>query len=727
MPDIVDIMINRTLLILLLSFLAVHTYAQKNIVSIYVATNGKATASGSINDPLINLSSAINKAKNVVEVRKGGIASVQILLRKGTYPVDRTIELVEGKTWTSKVPLTIAPYNNEKVILHGGKVLSEGTVNKVTDAAFAGRFLPEVAEKIRQIDLAKAGIEDIGKLRSTGFAKPFAPAPLELFIDGKACSIARWPNNGYILIDKLIDSGSIPRWGDTTRRGGKFTYTGTQRPSRWKDPSKVWLYGFFMWGYADETVPVKNIDTVNQTITTAAPSMYGFGTGKPWRSWYAYNLPEEIDSTGEYYMDEDKKIIYFLPPASFKDIEVSMLETPVMALEGVSNVSVKNITITCSRGMGIYMERTTGVRIKGCTFSNLGMMAVNMGRGIEPFADNQHSGSGTPASRIIGSIVPHVYENSTYDRQAGSDNGIIDCNIFQTGAGGIFLSGGDRLTLEPGNSFVQNCRITDFNRIQKTHRPGIWISGVGNRISNCEIFNAPSLGVLLHGNNHVFEFNNIHHVALNVDDMSAFYYGRDPSEQGSVVRNNYFHHIGGAHKTMAVYHDDGACGMKVYNNVFYKAGTVAGFIGGGRDNHYFNNIFIDTKYASHIDDRLSNWAKAVLDTGGLFEKRLHAVNFQNPPYSIQYPELKNYFNDDPAFPKRNTFSNNIMVKINKLVEGKPSLITFTDNLVVDTDPGFVSWENEDFHLRKDSEVWKKLLGFKQIAFEKIGYHAAGKK
>ena len=720
-------MINKTLLFVLLTCFAVHSIAQKSLLNIYVAANGKEKATGTINDPLISLSRAIQKAKGDVAAKAGRITAVQILLRKGVYPVDQTIELVEGKTWTSKVPLSISAYNNEKVVLHGGKVLSASVVTRVTDPVFAGRFLPGMADKIRQIDLKKAGIEDIGKLRSTGFAKPFAPAALELFIDGKACSMARWPNKGSVLIDKLIDSGSIPRWGDTTLRGGKFTYSGTQRPSRWKDPSKAWLYGFFMWGYADETVPLKNIDTLTQTITTALPSMYGFGTGKPWRSWYAYNLPEEIDSTGEYYMDEDKKIIYFLPPATFANLEVSILETPVIALEGVKNVTIKNITITCSRGMGLYMERTTGVRIKGCTFSNLGMMAICMGKGIEPFKDNQHSGSGKPASRIVGSLVPHVYENSTYDREAGFDNGIIDCDIFQTGAGGIFLSGGNRLTLQPGNSFVQNCRITDFNRIQKTHRPGIWISGVGNRITNCEIFNAPSLGVLLHGNNHIFEFNNIHHVALEVDDMSAFYYGRDPSEQGSVVRNNYFHHIGSLHKTMAVYHDDGACGMKVYNNVFYKAGTVAGFIGGGRDNHYFNNIFIDTKYASHIDDRLNNWAKAVLAKDGLFEKRLNAVNYQNPPYSIQYPELKNYFNDNPELPKRNSFSKNVIVNITKLVEGKDSLITFTDNLVLNTDPGFVSWKNEDFRLRKDSEVWKNLPGFKQIPLEKIGYHAAAKK
>lgn len=703
----------------------INAHAQKNIARLYVAPAGKETAPGSFERPVNNLTVAIRKAKSLVESTNADIDSVQIYLRKGIYHVSRTVELVEGKTWTSKVPLSISPFNNEKVVLHGGKVFTSGAVNKVTDTTFLKRVSTEMAAKIRQVNLGKAGINYPKKLRSTGFSQPYGAAPPELFLNGKPGRIARWPNNGYVLIDKLIDSGSIPRYGDTTQRGGKFTYAGTHRPSNWKEPEKAWLYGFFMWGYADEAVPLKSIDTITQTITTASPSMYGFGTGKPWRSWYAYNLPEEIDTTGEYYVDNDKKILYFLPPATLKNIDVSVLETPVIALEGVKNVWVKNITITCSRGMGIYLERTTGVRINGCTFSNLGMMAICMGKGLLPFAGQTHSGSGTPASRVVGSLVQHVYENSTYDREAGGDNGIINCEIFQTGAGGILLSGGNRLTLQQGNSFVENCRITDFNRLERTHRPAIWISGVGNRISNCEIFNAPSLAILLHGNDHLIEYNNIHHVALEVDDMSAIYYGRDPSEQGSVIRNNYFHHIGGTHKTMAVYHDDGACGMKVYNNVFYKAGTVAGFIGGGRDNEYTNNIFIDTRYAAHIDDRLNNWAKAMLDTNGLFKKRLNAVNFQQPPYAVQYPLLKEYFNDDPALPKRNIFSTNLLVNIKELVEGKPALLSFSaDNLVMNTDPGFISYEKEDFRLSENSEVWKKMPAFKQIPFDKIGYHAA---
>jgi hypothetical protein len=485
-----------------------------------------------------------------------------------------------------------------------------------------------------------------------------------------------------------------------------------------------------MHGWAEEAVHLSKIDTIGKTFSTRGPSLYGFGpaSGKPYRRWYAFNILEEIDEPGEYYIDRDQGILYFIPPGKIETLEVSMLQKPLISLTGASNIHFNNMILECSRGMGIYMDNTQNNRIEDCTFRNLGIVAVCIGKGIKPFKKLTHNGTGEPASGIIGSLQQHMYDNTTFNREGGKNNKIVNCTIYQMGAGGISLGGGDRLSLDPAGNFVENCKIYDFNRIEKSYRAGIDISGVGNRISHCEIFDAPSMAILLHGNDHLIEYNEIHHVCHTVDDQGALYYGRDPSERGHQVNFNYFHnngtsfeYTGNYHGTSAVYHDDGACGMKVFGNVFYKAGTRNVLIGGGSDNPYTNNIFMDCQIAIHVDNRNQRGSSSSTSPGGIYEKRLNAVHYDQPPYSQRYPHLANYFEDDPALPKRNRVSKNLFYKVKKVINGNPEWLPFEDdNWIADEDPGFINYGEMDFTLKPEAEVFKKIPGFEAIPFDKMG-------
>jgi hypothetical protein len=400
-------------------------------------------------------------------------------------------------------------------------------------------------------------------------------------------------------------------------------------------------------------------------------------------------------------------------------LEVSVLGDPLLVIENISNVTLEDISFECSRGMGVYMENTSSCSLVNCTFRNLGSVAVCMGRGIEPFKELRHDGDGIPRSRLIGSLAQYSYTNTLFNRNAGFNNGLMNCSIYNTGAGGVHLGGGDRKTLDPAANYVINTRITRYNRIEKSYRAAIDISGVGNRISNCEIYDAPSMAILVHGNDHVISFNNIHDVCRDVDDQGAIYYGRDPSERGLKVYFNYFHNIGNSHRTTSVYHDDGACGSEVYGNIFYKAGTIPVLIGGGSDHIYRNNMFIDCRLGIHVDNRFQNWSAASLEPGGIIDIRLKAVNYSQPPYSVKYPELINYWDEDPSLPKRNIVENNVFIKVDNLYRGQDEWLDKGDNLSLDSDPGFVDY-GVDFSLKKESPVFEKLPEFKAIPFDKIG-------
>ena len=110
---------------------------------------------------------------------------------------------------------------------------------------------------------------------------------------------------------------------------------------------------------------------------------------------------------------------------------------------------------------------------------------------------------------------------------------------------------------------------------------------------------------------------------------------------------------------MGVYLDDWASGFHVYGNLFYKAGRAT-LIGGGRDNIVENNLYVDCSPSVHVDARGLGWAGYYFD-GSRPEllTKMKEMRYEEPPYSVKYPELLTLYDDDPAVPKHNQIRRNI--------------------------------------------------------------------
>ncbi len=673
----------------------------------FISTTGNNQNPGTLQAPFASIEHALKTIEKQRET--GTIIPSSIYIRQGTYPIKETLEI-----GTHLSQLTISAYKNESVFFSGGIHIPVEAISSASS--------PNSEYKQCTIDLKEVGINNYGKIRNVGFARPYGPAWGELFVNKKPMHLSRWPNQGMIPMGKVIEKGSVPRQNDFENKGGIIEYD-SLRINQWKDEEDAWMAGYFMWGYADDMVKIAAIDTINRNLKTATATLYGYGDSKAWRNWHGVNILRELDTPGEYYIDRGKGILSFIPHEDVKQLEFSMLETPIIQLSQAQNVHIKNITFECSRGIGIAMDNTRQVVIERCVFRNLGSLGITVGKGIEPFNEYRHEGTGKVKSGIVGSLQQHFYANSTFNRQGGKNNTIKGCEFYNLGAGGVILGGGNLKNLEDGNNTVENCVFHTLNRIEKSYRPAVYLTGVSNIVKHCEIYNTPSMAIyMMFGNNNIIEYNYIHDVCLEVEDQGAVYYGRNPAERGNIVRYNYFENIPDHFNTCAVYHDDGACGMTVFGNVFYKAGKWNALIGGGSDNIYQNNIFIGNKIGLHIDNRLQNWSKALLDEGGLFEKRLKAVDYQNPPYSTQYPELVSYF-ENPALPKRNLVENNVFVEVDQLLDGKKEWLEYGDsNWQTDRGISFADWGNQNFSLATNSEVYKKLPGFKEIPFHKIGLY-----
>lgn len=657
------------------------------------------------------LQQAIRKAASIE-------GDVIIEMAGGEYRTDKTIEILPGN-WHS---LRIKSKKGEKVSVSGDKIISLSKIRPVKDPVVLSRLQESVRGKVVEVD-CKSVVETLANIRPSGFGRKSLPAWSELIVDTEPLHLSRWPNDSMVLIGRVDISG-----GPEDKQQGRLPvfHFQEERPGHWAHTDNMWIGGYFGHGYADDMIPVKSINMQDSTVHAGMFTTYQFFTGADFRRWFALNLLEEIDRAGEYVIDPDTRKFYFLPgDKKISKVRLTVLESPVIAVENCRNVTIEGITIENSRGIGVYMDNTENILLQGCIIRNVGNVGVCIGKGTdspERSVGDQHAmeAGGELCSRKVGDMMGKIYENTILDRQAGKNNGVKDCYIYNTGAGGVSLGGGNRVTLTRSDNYVENCKISRYNRIEKSYRPGVWIDGVGNRVTKCDISDAPSMAILFHGNDHTIEYCNITQVCQEVDDQGAIYYGRDPSERGNVIRYNYFHELSPRHRVTATYHDDGACGSEVYGNIYFKAGSLPVLIGGGMDHKYYNNIFIDSPTAIHLDNRLQNWAKNMLDKGGIYDKRLQAVNYTQPPYSIKYPELVNYWQEDPAFPKRNQIHGNLFYKITDLLHGNSLWGEFWNNWVTNEDPGFVDPSDPLKGFRKDAGIFNRIAGFKEIPYSEIG-------
>lgn len=666
------------------------------------------------------------KQKNNNHLPKGGIV---VWLRQGIYELPSTFSLSDKDSGTENEPIIFSAFPGEKVILLGGKKINSSQVKPISSEASQQIVQKEIVSQIREVDLAKLGILDFGTNRITGFRRPYVNAAMELFINGKPYQLARYPNKEKIMLrpEDVLKNGFI---NDKTFYPGTIRFN-KEKLSQWTNADNIIVAGNFSFAWAADQLRVKDFDSGTGEVHFADSHMFPITGGGEWSQYYFFNLMEEIDEPGEYYIDHKKGKLYFYPLEKLKSTDtilVSTLEQALVTLKGASYIRFKNISFEAGRGIGIYMENTKSNKIENCMIRNMGVVGICIGKGSKPGVVYRHPEPSDPIypneklSEGLGSWHELIYENTTFNREGGKDNGIINCRIENTGCGGISLGGGDRLTLEPAGNYVYNCEFTNCGRLDYSYKAPVNIDGVGNKIQHCRFNACPATAIYMHGNNHLIEYNVISEACNFMDDQGAIYIGRDPSEFGNIIRYNFFKNIGNNFgMTMAVYYDDGACGTQLYGNVFYKAGSRTIMVGGGSYNSIYNNIFIESELAFHLDNRLDGWNKNNLSAGSTFAIRLKQVNYKKPPYSEAYPGLRTYIEDHPEIPKRNDIQNNVFVNIKELHNGQKEWGPIHDeNIITKEDPGFVDAPNLNFALKENAEVFKKLPGFKAIPFSEIG-------
>ena len=677
----------------------------------FVAPNGRDASAGTKAKPFATL----ERARDAARMRKASQSAfretITIWLRGGDYVRSNALELIAADSGTSESPIVWRGYKDEPVRLLGGRPLTGFT--PVSDATVLARLDEQARGQVVQLDLRALGMTDFGEMKSRGFSRPSVPAHCELFFDHRPMTLARWPNAGefakiagYPAASDRVDEHG----GNVGQLPGGFHYAG-DRPQRWQDISDLWVHGYWSYDWANSYEKVASLDVGQRLVKTTAPhGLYGFRKNQ---RFYFLNLLEELDQPGEWFLDRKTGVLYFWPPKPIATAVVprspsgtevpetllSLLDQPLIKLKDVSHVTFRGLILEATRGNAVEIRGGASNRIAGCLIRNAG----NTGVVIE----------------------------------GGTGHAVVSSDVLDTGDGGVSLTGGDRQTLTPGGHFVENCHFQRLGRWSKCYVPAVAMTGVGLRASHNLIQDHPHCAILYWGNDHLMEFNEIHHIALETGDVGAIYTGRDYTFRGNKIRHNFIHHTGGVGMgSMGVYMDDCVSGTEVFGNVFFKV-HWAMFIGGGRDHRVENNLFVDCDPAVRADgrglDKSPVWHDMVNDT---MRKRLAEVPLAL--YRQRYPEMKSLdrFYGPPEGPaitseafKGLPADDNVVARnvcVGKWVEvgwhATANTLRLENNLT-NAAPSLVALPNDqsratDFALKKNSPAW--ALGFQRIPVEKIG-------
>lgn len=521
---------------------------------IFVSPTGDDANVGSMDYPLATIGKALDKVQVLQESLTEGVGGIVVYLREGTYTATESISLNEAHSGADGVPVILSAYDDEEVIISGGITVSENDFLEVVDETVLGRLQDNVEDKIVQVDLKALGIQEF----------PTDPRKQMLVVDGEQFILSRYPNATKLaLTGKVLDIGKInvgysdlgPSGTNSSSTGIEFEMTDL-RPKTWDNSSgNIYLTGSLYAEWAIATNRVKEIrDT---TIKLEGGTDLGAKSSKS-NTYYYFNILEELDVPGEYYVDKDNGILYFYPIGDMenKTVTYSVMHDDLIRLNGTKNVVLNGLTIENGAAYGVNMSGCEQTVVQNCVIRNV-KIGVNI------------------AGKKSGVIYSDIYNIATMPAEISTDQVSFDYT--------------------PECNFLQNCYIYNTGT-QDGKQSCIYLRGTGNVVSHNLIQGTYAASIyLMKAKECIVEYNEIIGGPTDLVDMGAIYMPYSPTATGNHIRYNYIHDIGrssSGSNPNAIYIDEGSYGHYVYGNILNNV-PRAFLTNSGSENVIVNNVVLN--------------------------------------------------------------------------------------------------------------------------------------
>ena len=592
-------------------------------IELFVSPAGNDSAAGSASAPLATLAGAQTRLRELRSADRSDDESAdqftgrssdnaQVWIAEGVYQLDQPLEFTADDNALDNGKTTYEALPGHRVVVRGGVSLPRSIWSSHTTDT---RVPTEARAHVHVADLSQVDVERVPSDHPRRARhNPMHPVPLELFSGDRRLPVASWPNNDWAKVN------------GSDRHGLSWSFKG---PRTVDQPLMARAHGFWQhdWDDSCEPISLKSTLIAGQTVTQATVAKEHSEHVKAIRDGARFrieNLLSELDAPGEWYYDHQQHLLFAWLPEDYSDNDcfVSTLDTPI-SIYDVQNLTLRGLTIEGARACCVEIAGGQDVCVEYCQLRHAGNLGV------------------------------HIYH--------GKRHCVAHCEITATGAGAIRVDGGSRETLTSCEHVIEHNRLHDYAQLQLAYRPAINLYGVGVTVRHNAIHDAPHAAIVLHGNDHLIEHNEIHHVCQETDDVGAIYLAHNPTFRGNIIRHNYIHDLGGFSRlgVIGIYLDDFASGTQVAHNVLERAGRGVA-IGGGRDNVVENNIFLDCLAAVQIDCRGKTWAERfVKGNASPLVQYLDQIEPNREVYHQRYPELATLISDSPELAKGNRIERNL--------------------------------------------------------------------
>ncbi|MGD1917887.1 MAG: hypothetical protein ACFCAD_02780, partial [Pleurocapsa sp.] len=349
----------------------------------FIATNGNDNWSGkqatvardTKNGPFATWKKAQAVIREIKKQNNGLNQPIKVIFSGGTYQLTEPIIFTPEDSGTKSFPISYEAASQQQVTISGGQEITGWQEQKLNGLRLWTTTLPA---SLQGVNFQHLWVNDGRRMR------------------------ARYPNEGYLNI-KSVSRRKGQNWYDGDR---KLTYKIKDLPPG-IEPTGSEAVVLNRW--VESRLPVAKIDRKQQILHFEKESVFKLAAND---LYYLENKLEFLDTPGEWYLDREEYLLYYLPLATeaiaSAKITVPLLDTLIIFRDKVKkNLTVEhlefnNLTFAHTDShlpptRSGYNQNAWGVssaivasgindcRWRYCTWKHLG------GYGIELFRRRQHN------------------------------------------------------------------------------------------------------------------------------------------------------------------------------------------------------------------------------------------------------------------------------------------------------------------------------------------------